>query len=400
MESHRRSADLRSILLLIFSLGGTALAISAAIVFLILGVAGEGILPKASPSPLAPILTASSLLAVGLLLLPAAWLSLNRLRGQDFEPYSLPPLRPQIWIALLGLWVLALTLATLFQDAPGASWYAPFLHFLSIVIPIYLVIHICINRIPLGSSQRAWGVFSTGMAVSPLLAVVAEGIVIVFGLIALGVYMGFNPDKMFEFERLMQQIEGAPDMESLIFLVGPLLKNPLTILTALTLLSVFVPIIEESVKSLGGWLVIDRLSTPAQGFAIGVLCGAGFAISESLFASVTADETWAATLTARAVSSAMHMLSTGLVGWGIAYAHLEKRYLRLAGLMVLAMLLHGVWNAGVVFTVAGGVGVALSIPEVDLLSSLIMLAGIGLIFLLAAAMFVSLFVLNYRLRVK
>ena len=168
MESQQRNPDLRSILLLIFSLGGTALAISAAIVFLILGVTEVGLLPEASPSPLAPILTASSLLAVGLLLFPAAWLSLKRLRGQDFEPYSLPPLRPWVWIVLLGLWVLALTLATLFQDAPRANWYAPFLHFFSIVIPIYLVIHICINRIPLGSNLRAWGVFSTGMAVSPL----------------------------------------------------------------------------------------------------------------------------------------------------------------------------------------------------------------------------------------
>ncbi len=61
--------------------------------------------------------------------------------------------------------------------------------FSSIALPIYLIIRIGINRIPLGSSQRAWSVFGSGMTLSPLLAIIAEGIVIVFGLIAFGVYI-------------------------------------------------------------------------------------------------------------------------------------------------------------------------------------------------------------------
>jgi len=398
MDSQSRGSDWRSILLLIFSLGGMVLAISAAIGSLVLVALNESIISETNTSILATILTTSTLIAIGLLLLPVAWLSLGRLRGREFETFSLPALRPWAWIALPALWLLFITLAALFHDAPGSNWYAPFLHFFSIALPIYLVVRIAINRIPLGSSQRAWSVFSSGMALSPFLAVIAEGIVIISGLIVFGVYIGLNPEKMFDLERLVNQIQQAPDLDSMIFLVEPFLKNPLILLTALTLLSVFVPIIEETSKSLGVWLVADWLKTPAQGFALGVLSGAGFALAESLFASVSADDTWALTLTMRAISGTMHMLAAGLVGWGIAYARLEKRYLRLFGTMLLAMLLHGAWNAGAVIAMAGGVGVILAMPDFDIFSSIMMLVGIGLMFLLMSGMFVALFVLNSRMR--
>ncbi len=85
MDSQPRGSDWRSILLLIFSLGGTLLSISAAIGSLVLAAVDESVFPETNTSPIATILTASTLIAIGLLLLPVAWLSLKRLRGQEFE---------------------------------------------------------------------------------------------------------------------------------------------------------------------------------------------------------------------------------------------------------------------------------------------------------------------------
>ena len=390
MEPQLRGKDWRSILLLIFSLSGMVLVISGAVATLVFWSIDE----RGTPVPLPTLLTASTFIAVGLLLVPVAWLSMKRLRGWEFEKFSLPAPGNWTWVVLPGVWLLVIVLASLFRNGPGASFFAPFLHFISIALPIYLLIRIFINRIPLGSSQRAWGVFASGLTLSPFLAVIAEGVIIVLGLFGVGVYMVFNPEKMFKFERLIQQIEQAPDMESLVYLAGPLVKNPLTLITALGFLSVFVPVIEEIFKSIGVWLVFDRISTTAQGFALGVLSGAGFALSESMFASVTADEAWAVTISARAISSAMHMLATGLVGWGIAFARLEKRILRLFGMTLLAILLHSIWNAGAVFSVAGGVGIMLTMPDFDFLSTFLMLAGIGLILALTFGMFVAMFMLN------
>ena len=131
---------------------------------------------------------------------------------------------------------------------------------------------------------------------------------------------------------------------------------------------------------------------------MGVLSGAGFALAESLSASLTADETWGITLGMRAVSGSMHMLATGLIGWGIAYARLEKRYLRLAGMTILAIALHSIWNAGAVFSVAGGLRVMLAMPDFDFPGVLMTLGGAGVIFILTAGMVIAYIMLNRRFR--
>lgn len=398
MDPKPRGTDWRSILLVIFALSSSVLILSTAIGILVFMALNGRARLQLNASPLTSVLTASTLIAIGLLLLPVAWQSLKRLRGLDFNSFILPPLRPWEWIAIPSLWLIVLTLASLYYDAPGAVWYVPFLHFLSIALPIYFVIRIAINRLLVGSSQRAWGVFGVGMTLSPLLAVIAEVTMLFFGVLVVAVYLGLNPESMTEIQRLVNQIERAPDLDTLIYQVGPLLKNPLTLFAGLGFLSFLVPLIEETTKSLGVWLVVDRLRFPAQGFAIGALSGAGFALAESLSASLSADDTWALTLSMRAISGSMHMLASGLFGWGIAYARLEKRYIRLLGMMLLAMLLHSVWNAGAVFSVWGGARIMLAMPGVDVLGTIVAAGGMGLLFFMMAGMFVAFFILNRHLR--
>jgi hypothetical protein len=398
LDTRPRGADWRSILLIIFGLSGTLLTISSAIGIFVFIAVNENFLAQMNTPVLASILTASTLIAIGLLLLPVTWLSIKRLRGWNFDSFSLPPLRPWTWIVIPILWLLVLALATLYHNVPGANWYLPVLHFLSIALPIYLVIRIATNRIPFGSSQRAWTVFGTGMTLSPIIAVLAEIIVLALGVLVIAVYLGFNPETMAEVERLISQIDQAPDMDSMVYTLEPLLKNPLTLLAALTLLSFLVPIIEESAKSLGIWLVSDRLASPAQGFALGVLSGAGFALAESLSASLTVDDTWGITLFIRAISGSMHMLATGLVGWGIAYARLEKRYFRMISMTLLAIFLHAAWNAGAVFTIAGGARAMFAMPDFDFVGAFLAFSGMGLLFVLTSGMVIAFFVINPRLR--
>jgi len=398
MDPQPRRSDWRSVLLIIFGLGGALLAITSAIGILIFIAINESFMLAMDVGSLASILTAGTLIAIGLLLLPVAWLSAQRLRGRDLKPVVLSPLRPWMWAFIPSLWIVVLAVATIYHNAPGAGWYMPVLHFLSIALPIYLVLRFSINRISLGSSQRAWGIFGIGMVLSPLLAIIAEITIIAIGVLVAAVFLGFNPDILAEAEELIRQIEAASDMDSLLYAIGPLLNNPLTLLTALAILSFFVPIFEELAKSLGVWFVAGRLTSPAQGFALGVLSGAGFALAESLSASLTADDTWAVTLGMRAVSGSMHMLATGLFGWGIAHARLEKRYFRMVAMASMAILLHAVWNAGAVFSVAGGIRVMLAMPEVDFLGTLMAIGGAGIIFLLTGSMVVAFFVINRRLR--
>ncbi|HNC09473.1 MAG TPA: PrsW family glutamic-type intramembrane protease, partial [Anaerolineales bacterium] len=59
----------------------------------------------------------------------------------------------------------------------------------------------------------------------------------------------------------------------------------------------------------------------------------------------------------------LHMTSSGLVGWGIASAFKEKRWGRLAGAYLSAVLIHGVWNACAAGAGISAIGESLGKPE-------------------------------------
>jgi RsiW-degrading membrane proteinase PrsW (M82 family) len=398
MDEHASGQDWRAILLLIFSLGGALLAFTSALATLVFTLFGLGQFDGLGASPLSTLLAGSTLAAAGALFLPVGYYSLRRLRGLETAALVLPALRPWTWGLLPFLWLLAVTLASSFHDAPGALIYAPVLHFLAVALPLYLLVRVALARIPLGSALRAWGALGSGMSLSLAVALTLEVTILAGFLLVFGVYLVLNPEQIGAIERLAGQVQDAPNLESLLYAVAPVIDSPLTLLAALLFLSGFVPLIEESAKSLGVWLVAGRLSSPAQGFAMGVLSGAGFALIESLSASMTPDDTWAMTFAARAFSGLMHVLASGLTGMGIAYARLEKRYARLVGLFVMAALVHSAWNAGAVLTVAGGLRITLANPEIDLPGVLLGLAGLALIFVMAVVMAVGLIVLNARLR--
>jgi RsiW-degrading membrane proteinase PrsW (M82 family) len=226
----------------------------------------------------------------------------------------------------------------------------------------------------------------------------AELLLLVFAILLVAVFLGLDSEKLRSFERLTTQIEQAPNIDALMLLFEPYIKSPLTLIAGLSFLGIFVPVIEELAKSIGVWLVYDRLESTAQGFALGFLSGAGFALVESISVSLTPDETWALTFVTRSISGIMHMIASGIVGWGIAYARLEKRYLRTLAAILFAMLLHGLWNAGVVLAVYGGARLALSMPDLDVFGMTSMLGGVSLVFMLIPAMIIGLIALKLRLQ--
>lgn len=395
------SKDWQSLLLLIYSLGGIGMTIIAGVgTIIFLGLRENELVGNfdATFSPLASVLAAGAMLSFTFLLMPLAWLSFQRLRGVESVQFSMPRFPAWSLIALMFLWVIVMLLGTNFHSSRGARLFLPPLHFLSIALPIYMMIRFGISRIQVGSRQQAWGAFGSGLLLGPGISAAAELILVVMGLVIAGIYIVIDPVRLFEFQTLFNQIENAPNLESTVPLLGPLIQSPIPLILALLFLSVLVPIIEEISKTAGLWLIADRLSFPAQGFALGLLSGAGFALAESLFATMTPDSNWYVAISIRSVSGCMHMLTAGLAGWGIAYARVKQDYLRMAGLMILAMLVHGAWNGGVVLSVAGGARVMLAIPDVDFFGTLLTFVGGAITFALFTGMFGALFLINRDLR--
>ena len=123
---------------------------------------------------------------------------------------------------------------------------------------------------------------------------------------------------------------GVPDTQSIINHLLPLVLNPVVIFLGFATISVLVPIIEESFKPLGVWFLSGQKITPAQGFGFGVLSGAAFGLFENLGNTSGAGTGWALLTTSRISTLLLHSFTAGLVGWALASAWTQRRFLRLA----------------------------------------------------------------------
>jgi hypothetical protein len=248
-----------------------------------------------------------------------------------------------------------------------------------------------------------WAVFGLGMVGSTVTAVLAEYAVVGLGALAFGIAAIAHPEWMTVIQQLKDQVTGAGDMQAILTVLAPYLTNPLVLLAVLAFAAGIGPLIEEAAKPAVLWLLGKSLRSPAEGFALGALCGAGFALLEGMMAASGAAATLGFGLVGRVASSLMHITASGVVGWGIASARLEKRPGRFVGAYLLAVSLHGLWNGSVIlavygalrFMVTGGTGIA---TNPDLPGVLALLAGLGLLAALLVAMLVVLPLLSGRLR--
>jgi RsiW-degrading membrane proteinase PrsW (M82 family) len=161
-----------------------------------------------------------------------------------------------------------------------------------------------------------------------------------------------NPNWLVTLQQLYSQIRGLTDIDSTMKILAPYLINPFVLISLFLILGVFTPLIEETLKPVVVWLMAGRLQGPSQGFALGVISGAGFALVESLLASSTPGLGWGQLLAARAGGGLMHIFASGLMGWGIASAWHGKP-LRLLGTYVLSVMVHGLWNCAAIIIELG-----------------------------------------------
>jgi len=398
METRRR--DWRTILLGIASLvGGFFLFLIAAfvIIFAVLGLQNKTFAQDAPPL-LDAIILSSALTLIGAVFLVTSYYSLQRLRGKEVTVST--PKVLKIWqgFLLFFVWIGASILAQVFFNNQILKWFAPLLYLLAIATPVYFFIRLASGGLLNGSRLRAWGALFTTMSFGTLFSALAEIVLVVIGLVGAGVYFGLHQEQATAFKQLMEQLTNASNMDKMMNLIGPWLTNPLVVLLALVFFSGFTPLIEETAKSAAIWMAFDRLDSPAQGFVIGALSGAGFGLFESLLASVTPDAGWASTLLIRGGSTMMHIMTASLTGWGIASFRARKSFGHLIGGYSLAMLLHSTWNACVVLIVAGGLRIASHAGQPDVLGALIMALNLGLLLILFLAIPVILGSMNWKFR--
>jgi hypothetical protein len=333
------------------------------------------------------------------ILLLCSWFVLQKTIGREQAgiPFKFPFAGWQV-IAVIGVVILSALLGgvTAFTEIAWLNWIIlPVLTILVIVPPIWMLFGLGTNGIELGPRWRVFGILGLGMTIGPLIMIILE-IVLLLGVVIAGLIIVAiqKPDLFQEIINLGQRIRGETDQQLILNLVAPYIANPAVIAAILGYIAVLVPMIEELLKPLAVWIFARKIESPAQGFAMGMLSGAAFALLESLNASGDGSANWPVIVSIRAGTSLLHMTASGLVGWGIVSAFQEKRIMRLVAAYFSAVLIHGIWNACAVGAGISTLGELIGKPE--WLYTIIPAAVSGMI-VLGIGMFVVLIASNRKL---
>ncbi len=234
-----------------------------------------------------------------------------------------------------------------YTEIAWLNWFVlPLLTLLVIVPPIWTLTGIGTNGIDLGPRWRVFSIIGLGMSISPMIMIVLEIALLVMIIITgMAIITLLQPELFQELLGLRQMLQHETESDRILSLVAPYLANPIVIATLLGFIAVLVPMIEELLKPLAVWIFVKRIESPAQGFALGAISGAAFALLESLNASGDGSTSWPVIVSIRAGTSLLHITSSGLVGWGIASAFQKKRVGRFFAAYFAAATIHGIWNA-------------------------------------------------------
>jgi hypothetical protein len=175
-----------------------------------------------------------------------------------------------------------------------------------------------------------------------MMEILALGVIIT----AFGVWISTRPD-LLELVTLSAQrlMNAGMDPEVIERVARPYLKQPFVIYLIFAAGAGVVPLIEELLKPAALWLWMRRGINPQQGFSMGLICGASFALLESLgmLATVTGED-WAVLVLGRMGTGLLHMTTSALMGYGLACAWSKSQFVRLGVVYLTAVALHSLWN--------------------------------------------------------
>jgi hypothetical protein len=286
-------------------------------------------------------------LAVTLLLLPSLVLAIMRLVGRE-ERWRRVRNSMRLSSLLMLAWPLLVLMGHFLVGVYELGiFFVPPIQVLAIAIPLWWFFELGRHGLRGNHSQRNWGVMSAALVITPTVIILIELALLVVLGVGVIVWLSTQPQLLEELNRTAQRLMNAQlDPETTLRILRPYLQQPLVLYAGFAIAAGIIPLIEELFKPLALWGLASRRFTPADGFVTGMICGAGFALIESLgmLSSAAVGIDWAASVSARLGTGLLHVVTAGLVGYGLASAWSRARYWRLAGIFFVAFLLHGIWN--------------------------------------------------------
>jgi hypothetical protein len=283
----------------------------------------------------------------GLILLAATFISIQKFLQKESadkdSSFSISVL--QIGISLLVI-AAAIWIGDSLSENLNLNWAVlPILTIPAVILPIFIILGLGIRKLPLGPRWQSWNVFGLGMTLTPFFLVFIEVFGLILILVFVVIYVVSQPSLLSEMEQLTRQMNGLdPQSTAARELLLPWVMRPAVLALAMLYVSLIVPIVEELLKPLGVWLFSRRLTSRAQGFALGALSGAAYALIETLGVSPQTTG-WGSLLLTRIGTDLLHITTSALMGAAIVSAIQGRKYLQLLGTYILSVSLHGLWNA-------------------------------------------------------
>ncbi len=373
-------------------------SLPAALVLFLFGIFGAVAVPQVeNQSGMIFVLAWTSLL-VGLVLVPAFAAALFRLRNQEMPALTsrletsrpacrrdrlghLPacggPQQPGQWFGLLG-----------------SHFVLPF-----VLLPIIALVAFGARKLTSGSALRTWGNITFSFSVTMPFILLLELVFVLVILVFVGVWVSSNPALLNQLMAMQEQLtDGLIDPAELERMVFEFLQNPWVLNSALLVIALLIPLMEELFKPMALWFLAGKKLTPSQGFVGGLIAGACFALLETAGSiGIPTDLEWFTLLLGRTGTGLLHITLSGLVGWGLASLFYEKNWGRALGNYLFAVLMHGTWN---LFALLSGIIPVLPDPQaMGNFPYFLSQAGPFVLFTLAIINFIILVRTNQKLRI-
>jgi RsiW-degrading membrane proteinase PrsW (M82 family) len=241
----------------------------------------------------------------------------------------------------------------------------------------------------------------SGSLLSTSLAFTFEFVLVLVALFVILFVVALQPGGLDLIQRLTGLLESGALLEDPGSL-SQLARSPLVLAGGFVVAAIMVPLIEESVKTVGVGLFAYRKPSLAQAFLWGVAGGAGFALTEGLFNSVGAIDLWAPVVLARGGATLVHCFTGGLMGLAWHGVLTRRPWGRAIGLYAGSVAVHGLWNGlAVVMTFLFLSSFENTVPEMSrMLTNLAIVAILAIFAVLVLATGLGLAGLVYYVRVR
>ncbi len=331
---------------------GLFLAMGAAsLLMMALFFAAGGLLARPeleNSDPLSLYLLAAGTFLMGLLLLPGIYLNGRKFFGAPDLNLRLPQINEGLFIlGIVTAWAATLAVG---QVATGQALLSililPFANLAAGGLPILLFLRLSLRGLEFPSARRGWSILGASLLLTPTLALFFEAIAVLMIALLLLIYASTVPGLIETFKVLFDNLTAGNASEAEITrLTASLLFAPGTSLAALSTFSLAIPIIEEIFKLTVMGFYLGRLHRSVDGFVLGILCGAAFALAENIGFTSAGSAEWVASVAARTTTALPHIFNSGLLGWALVSTWHDRRYGRLIAAFFAVTLVHGLWNA-------------------------------------------------------